>query len=159
MNRLRFLLWLLRIDVTFELRSKSTDGDRNSYGRLLGSWNNYKDAQVGLELILRAPPPGRTLMIRMVHITDSWIVVQKAVADTLMVEVPDIPAPPLVEPIDGGVRLTPPDTHPMAQSLPYPAPPGYEGQSHMCDTNGGLLMIGDTGPLVPCCSVCGQPTD
>jgi len=123
----------------------TTEGQRNSYGRKVGSWSNYKDAKARLDYLLKTPPPGVTLMIRMVYITDSIMVLPAVIADTLTVEVPDIPAPPIV--------------HALAQSLPYTAPPGYEGQSHMCDTNGGLIALADNGPLVPCCSVCGQPTD
>ena len=135
----RFVLWALRVEFAYEVRATKLGG-RNGCGTLMGRWNKYKDAEKQFKKAIQNKRQSKTVTIRMVCITDAKTVFVEEKTATELVVV-------------GG------NQHAMAKDLPYPAPEAFDGKKHMCDTMGGLIMQQQSGMLVPCCSICGQPTD
>lgn len=132
-------MWLLHISFIYEVRTVKLGG-RNGYGTLIGRFHKYKDAKKLFNKAIQNKRRSKTVTIRMISITD---------AETVFAE--EAPAPELV--------VVNEKQHVMAENLPYPAPEAFDGKKHICDTMGGLIMQHQSGLLVPCCGICGQPTD
>ena len=152
MNRLqRLILRLLPVDSNYEVRSASVAG-RNTFGTLLLQTQKYGIAKAKFDKAL-ANSVDRYITLRHVSTLQMGA---KFSGPTTVTELPNVTG----EASTWTSETSPAETsHPMSDSLPYPAPDGYTGQDHMCDTAGGLVVMEPSGIMGPCCSVCGQPTD